>query len=529
MEDFSEQKEQKRENLNIRVGIIFTYFRLITLIVIALFYSPYLLKVFTDKIYGIYLFAISIVSWTSLLSLGCELSFIRFVTIAKEKSGDKGVSEKNGFYWLLFLIVAFIMLLSGVLIALLFKYRVIPLNDYTNDQINLLFILLILCSANSALQMALTIFSLFIQFNSRFIVEAGLNLLARFIDVGLGLIIIKINPSIIWFQVGTGITAFIISLCRAFYCIKHLSMHWTFPNPRKFREEAKDILSFSAYIFLALIVDQINANVGKTTLGFFDPSLVTIFALGYDLFGYEQVIAFAISDNFRPKITKLAIEGKHEEVKRLFTKISKMQLLVLFFIVGGFYSCGKQFVIGWVGEERIDVFYLGLILLTMWILPLSQSIGIVIQRAYNKHHFLALFNLGFSVLNIGTTIICELFISGQYRLYAALSGMLLYCLATTIASNIYYKKTFDLPIGLFFRNFLLFLLLTLISASFSILLFNYGVSLESFHPWVNALFRGLAYISIFGLGMLLFFKKQIIAYVNDYKNKKKLKRQNQSK
>jgi O-antigen/teichoic acid export membrane protein len=63
-------------------------------------------------------------------------------------------------------------------------------------------------------------------------------------------------------------------------------------------------------------------------------------------------ISTTIGSNFGPRVNRLAVEGKDEEIAELFIKISEIQLIILFLMVGGFASCGKDFIFAWLGGKQ---------------------------------------------------------------------------------------------------------------------------------------------------------------------------------
>ena len=111
-------------------------------------------------------------------------------------------------------------------------------------------------------------------------------------------------------------------------------------------------------------------------------------------------------------------------------KISEIQLIILFLMVGGFAACGQDFIFAWLGgknnglsvDNLNEIFYLTLVLLALWIIPMAESLGIEVQKSYNKHKFLAIVNLVLALLSIGVTALCVHFMPGDSKVYGPFIG-----------------------------------------------------------------------------------------------------------
>src|SRR5574344_1418020 len=87
--------EDDRERKNIRFGIVLTYLRLAISIIVGLLYPPYLLQKAGLVNNGLYFFATSLVTYTLLISLGMENSYVHFSTLKEKDEGEEGQKEIN--------------------------------------------------------------------------------------------------------------------------------------------------------------------------------------------------------------------------------------------------------------------------------------------------------------------------------------------------------------------------------------------------------------------------------------------------
>ena len=149
----------------------------------------------------------------------------------------------------------------------------------------------------------------------------------------------------------------------------------------------KDIWKFTFFIFLNQIIDQINWSVDRFLLGrMAGTGAVAIYGLGAQINTLYLHLSSSVSSVFVPKINKIVAEkNDNHELSVLFTRIGRIQFIVLSLILSGFIFLGRPFMIFWGGEEYVDSYYVALMLIIPVTVPLIQNLGIEIQRAKNKH------------------------------------------------------------------------------------------------------------------------------------------------
>jgi O-antigen/teichoic acid export membrane protein len=505
----TEKQNTKKESRNIKGGILLSYLTFFVSIAISIYLPRFLLDRLSDAQYGLNSYAVSLSAWVMLLAFGTNDSYIRFVTEAAQKDPVNGPKRINGFYFVLFGVIGALEVLAGLIVALLFQFNAIPVDQYSPDEKSMIGFIVALWSLSHGIALFAGLFPLYCNYKSKLILQQSLALASKIIIGGGTFLAVYLGGNIVWTAIMALIGQIFVDGVSVFFCFRNLKMEIQFPNRSEFWALFKRVFAFSLFVFMVSAVDLINGNIGKTVLGnHVKGDVVTIFALGYELYSYEGVMSSAINDNVFPKVTRIAVEGKMEELNSLFLKISKMQTLVLCLIVGGYFACGQDFIIAWAGESRSEAFYIGAIFLTLWLLPLSETAGVTIQRALNKHQFLAITNLVLAVLGIGVTILCVIYFPDNYKIYGATMGTVFsVVLGMWIISNVYYKKSLHLPVGHFFLSFVEIALISAISWAACYCLFRYALHVESFNPWLRTLFKGLVFCGCyFPLAYLLFHK-----------------------
>lgn len=100
----------------------------------------------------------------------------------------------------------------------------------------------------------------------------------------------------------------------------------------------KEMTIFSSYIFINMIVDQINWNLDKFILGRYRGTVsVAIYGLAAQLNNYYTSLSSAISSVFIPRVNRMvAANNDNRELTILFTKVGRIQFILLALICTGF-------------------------------------------------------------------------------------------------------------------------------------------------------------------------------------------------
>jgi hypothetical protein len=211
------------------------------------------------------------------------------------------------------------------------------------------------------------------------------------------------------------------------------------------------------------------------------------------------------------------IQKKDQEVSSLFLLSSKLQMVVLFFIVGCFAACGLDFISVWLAKGDLtsenfkQIFFLGLGFLLLWIIPLSETVGLEIQKANYKHKFLAVFNLFAVLASVAITIVSVLFLPYDFKVYGPLIGMAVaVAIGMIVVSNIYYKKALKLPIKEIFVYFGIMSLITVFAWGVAFGIFGYVITLPY---WLSGYFgvivKAVVFMAIYLPLVFLLLRKEI--------------------
>ena len=525
-----------KENTNIKFGIILSYASIVVSLLANIFLQRFINMEGNELIstqYNLYSFSSSISSLLTILTLGLTSGYIRFATRSEKENGQVGLKRTNTVYGILLASSAFLALIIGTLLSVLFITGAIPLNNYSADERKLITIFLILGTINVSVGFITSLFTIFLNYKSKFILVRLLTLVFSTASPLISLPFIKMFNSLIAFSV-VHISLTIISLIiQIIYSVTLLKYRLSLKLEKGISKYFKEILAFTFFVFLVEIFIQVDANADKILLGFFAPpgsegadaSAVGSYNIAYSVVAVIGTSCSAVFSAYAPKINRAVVNQDKKTVSDIFNRTTEIALLVYFLIFGGFLTCGQQFILAWLGKDRFYVYYIVLTLLMINVIPYTINVTSEIQRAYNKHRFRSYSMLGMAVFNIvfslATLFLIKRFVqetSPDYKYYQ-LAAVLCVTLFSSyvfhgIIMAVYNKKAIDLPIGFYYKKLLIYLLLTGIPSAVTLLLYHY-VDLSSLGNWISTIIIGFTFVTLFVLSILIFNRRFVHSLIKE--------------
>ncbi|RRG08366.1 MAG: hypothetical protein DUD32_10370 [Lactobacillus sp.] len=461
-------------------GAVLSYINIIVKNLVTFMYTPFLLKYIGQSDYGLFQMTNSVITSLSLLSMGFSSSYVHFYIKYKSNNECENLKKLNGMYLILFCLISLIAIVIGSILA----FNVDNIFNLKQSQISLMEKLMGIMILNVALTFPSSVFDSNIIVNQRFIYQQGRQLMQTILVPLIAVPMIMLGSGVLAIGITQTIVTTLFLFINANFCIRKLNMKFNFRNGKVMM--FKEVLAFSFFIFLNQIVDLINNSGPNFVLGIFEGAeKVAIFAIAIQIKNLFFMLSISLSDVFIPKVNELVSQKKEKKVlTELMIRIGRVQMVILLFVFGGFIVIGQYFIHLWAGDKNILAYWLIILMVLPSIGPLSQNIGIEIQRAMNMHAFRSIVLLIFSVVNIVFTVVGTKY----FGLIGASSGYVIGMIcANGCLMNWYYQFKMGIDIILYWKRtlsvaipFLVSTFLTLISQLFvpinSVLVFLfYGV------------------------------------------------------
>ena len=385
-----------------RAGVIISYATEIVKILSSLLYTPIMLRLLGDSEYGLYHLVHSVVAYLGLLSLGFGSAYMRFYSRSKAKGDEEEIARLNGMFLTIFSIISIVCLVCGGIMVL--NVKTIFGTGLTEPELDRAKILTALMVVNLALTFPNTVFNNSVTAHERFVFQKTLLFFQALLNPFLTLPLLLMGfGSVGMVAVSTALTASLLIL-NCWFCFKKLKIRFLFKGFQ--RSLFKEMFIFTFFLFLNQIIDQINWSVDKFLLGrMIGTTAVAIYSTGSLLNSLYIQLSKSISNVFVPQINRIVAEEDDDwKLTRLFTKVGRMQFLLLALVMTGIIFFGQSFIRMWAIKGYDNAYYVALLLIIPETVPLIQNVGIEVQRAKNKHKARSVVYFFMAIANIFISI-----------------------------------------------------------------------------------------------------------------------------
>lgn len=431
-----------------------SYLQMALRLIIGLLYTPVMLQLLGQSEYGLYNTVSSTISMMSVLSLGFNSSYIRYYSQYKAQNDKKSIDKLNGLFLIIFLIIGAVALLCGLYLSS--HLELVFDEGLTAEEYRTARILMILLTINLAVSFPMSVFQSIISAHEKFIVLKSLAMMKTVLSPFLTLPLLLMGYRSVAMVAVTLVISLITDIVYLVYTRRVLNIKFVFRDLDG--KVFKSLFIFTSFIAINLIVDQVNSNMDKFLLARYKGTqTVAVYSVGYTLYQYYVMFSTAISGVFAPRVHKIVNQTMHslseqkQQLTELFTRVGRIQFLVLGLIASGLVFFGKPFIAFWAGADYEESYYVMLLLVLPGSIPLIQNIGIEIQRAQNNHQFRSIAYLIMAFVNCAMTVfLCQLY----GAVGAAIGTAVSFVLANGVMMNIYYNQRCNVNIPAFWRSIL---------------------------------------------------------------------------
>ncbi len=476
----------------LKAGVILSYTTQLIHILTGLIYTPIMLRLLGQSEYGLYQLVQSVVSYLGLLSFGFSAGYMRFYSRYKAKDDTENIAKLNGMFMLIFLAISVICLLCGGVMTV--RSDLIFGSGLTPSELSKSRVLMALMVFNMAVTFVNSVFTSNITAHEKFLFQRTIELLRAFFNPFLTLPLLILGYGSIGMVVISTVLTIAAFVMNVSYSLKRLKIKFVFKGLDP--QLLKEMWVFTFFIFINMIVDQINWSIDKFLLGrMVGTTAVAVYGVAGQLNALYLSLSSAISAVFIPRINMIvASSDNNNELTDIFTRVGRIQFIVLGAVLLGYILFGREFINVWAGDGYEASYRIGILLMAPVTVPLIQNLGIEIQRAKNMHKARSVVYLFIAVSNIFVSIPC-------IRVWGASGAALGTAISLTagniIFMNFYYHKKIKLNILYFWKQ--IARLVPAIAISTAV-----GLVIRRFMPIQNILFLAaaiLAYASVYILAM----------------------------
>lgn len=437
-----------------KIGIVLNYLALGFNVLIGLVYTPFLISCLGESQYGIFSLTNSLISLVTLLDLGLGQTLVRYISREKSNGNSEEEYRLNGLFLKIYSLIAIVAMIVGICIIIIYPRFVV--NTFTTDEIHLFRTIFLILLVNVSVSFPMSVFSGTLNAYEEFFVLKLVSFIASVCKYAMMFLLLFFGHRLIAITITTVIVSICMQLFYMVYAIKKVKIRFDFS--RADTDMKKDVLQFSFYIFLNLIIDFLYSNTDKLILGSVVGTVsVSIYSIGVYFSQYFTELSNSMSGVFMPRVVEYCEKRKKEEISELFNRVGRLQMMLLFLVLGGYICLGKEFIFLWVGDTYSDSYFIGMIIMVPSVVPLSQNIGISVVRALNVHKYRTYMYIIIAIFNVIISIPFAIRYGG---IGSAIGTGISTILGQIFFMNWFYYKKVGIDIKCYWKNFVDFLILT---------------------------------------------------------------------
>lgn len=430
-----------------KAGVILSYGQTIINAIVGFIYIPLLIYFLGQDEFGLYQLLGSFLVYLSLFDFGLSNTVTRYYSKYKALKDKKGQENLLALSSIIYIFITIFLVIVGTIIY--FYIDNLFINTLTSSEIELAKKMFIVILINVALQISTSVFNSIITSNERFLFLKGLAIIQIILRPILVFAIFTIEANALSVVIVQAIINIAGILIKIYYSFVKLQVKIKFHFCDK--PLLKDMIYYSFFIFITLLMDQIFWRSGQVILGVVDGTgSVAIYSIATQIVMYYMALSTSMSGVFLPNITQKVINNVSDnELSNFFIKIGRLQYILLGVVLTGFILYGEEFITLWVGKNFSQSYYITLLILIPFTIDLIQNIGLTILQAKNMYSFRAAVLFVMSLLNIVVAIPLSIQYGG---IGAAIATGIAYIIGNGIIMNIYYYKKVNLNIPIFWKE-----------------------------------------------------------------------------
>lgn len=446
----------------LKAGAILSYISIFLSTIISIIYTPFMLRMMGQSEYGLYCLTASIVGYLTILDFGFGNAIVRYTAKYRALNQKEKEYNLNGMFLIIYTLIGIITVIAGFILYLnignLFSAKM------TSSEIEKAKGLMLLLVVNLSISFPLGLFSSIITAYEEFIFSKVINIIRIIINPFIMIPLLYLGYRSIGMVMVSTVLNITILLINMWYCINKLKVKVYF---KKFDFSIlKEIIGYSFFIFLNIIVDRINWSADQFILGAVSGTVaVAIYSVASQINGYYLSFSTAVSGVFLPRLTSMvAKKASDRELSDMFIKIGRIQYLIMAYILSGFLLLGHEFINTWAGKDYSSAFYMAAILIIPVTVPLIQNLGISLLQAQNRQKFRSIVYILVAAMNIGISIPLGKIYGGIGCAIGTAIGLII---GNIIAINIYYYKEIHIDIPRFWKEIFFITIPVIIAFVFS--------------------------------------------------------------
>lgn len=440
-----------------KIGVAISYLNLAFNIVVGLVYTPFMIAKLGDGEYGIFTLCNSLISLVTLLDLGFGQTLVRYISKTRANNDKDEEHKLNGLFIKLYSSISVLALIIGIGIILF--YPQLAQKSFSPEEMYLFRTVFCILLVNVVISFPLSVFSATLNAYEQFFFLKSISFLMNVLKYLAMFLLLVYGHKLIAIAIVTLCASIITQTSYVIYAVKKIGIKFDFSKIDT--DLSREITHFSFFIFLNLIIDFLYSNTDNLILGVVAGTVaVSIYSIGVYFSQFFGELSNAMSGVFLPKIMYLYEKKDMHEISNLFNRVGRLQMVMLFLFLGGYFCLGKEFISLWVGPTYRDSYIIGVLIMLPSIIPLTQNIGISVLRAMNIHKYRSYMYIVIAIINVIISVPLSMKFQGIGAAFGTFVGTLL---GQILFMNWFYARRVHINIKEYWMNFKKFFIISVIT------------------------------------------------------------------
>ena len=329
----------------IKVGAVLSYFILFFNIICGLLYTPWMIRKIGTEDYGLYVLVTTFLNYF-VVDFGIWQAVTKILSRKRAEGDKEGIRKVLGITTKIYLILDFV-----IICILLLVYPNIE-RLFPNLQANhLSSFRIVFCIAAffSVLSFPFGfVKGIFVSYEY-YIQTKIFDLLVKILIIVFTVIALCLNGGLYALVLCYGLVPFVINVSRVIFLrIKGIRIDIRAHS----RAIVKELFAVSGWIMLAVFSELFINNIAPSILAARSTiEQVSVFGIGLTICNYFYSFAMSINGLFLPRVTEYRVNGDDSEIHALTSRVGRIQCIILGAVLGGFVTCGTDFLLLWVGSD----------------------------------------------------------------------------------------------------------------------------------------------------------------------------------
>lgn len=433
-------------NSQIKIGALFAYINLFVTNITGILVTPFIIKSLGDSEYGLYTLIGAFVGYLSVLDLGLNNAIVRFVALYRVEKDKKKEENFLAISFIIYGIIALLIALGGGILYC--NTETFFGSTLSEQELENAKVMLLILNANIAITIPGGVFVAICTAYEKFVFPRMLTLVKHVVRTIMIFIILYKGADAIGIVILDSVMNLFFIIGTAYYVFGILKVRMRLHEYQFVF--VREIFNYSFWVFFFGLIYQFQWRTGQIILGANNNTIVVaIYGVGVMLGTYYTTFGNVINGLLLPKVVHFITAGaSHQELTRQMIRVGRISLVLLLYVLGAFIVTGKQFVFLWLGGGYELSWLIALLIMIVYVLPISQGFGHAVLEANKLVRFKALSFFLFCFLGIGM----GLWLSYDYGALGMILGVAIGLFLLQYVMNVYYHKIVKLNMWQFLRQ-----------------------------------------------------------------------------